>query len=101
LTYYQFTRCLDSFFDGMVSYDSNGSVVEADSPQEAVAVNFEWQLGRGMICLFAAIALKLIQFLCNCCIPTPSITRSVEDQEEYEKLLSEESDDDESLDEWH
>lgn len=102
VTYYHFTQCFDSFFDGPISYNSYGSVVEVDSPQEAVTVNFEWQLGSGSTCLFAAIILKLVQFLCNCCIPTPSITRDVEDQEEYEKLAEESDADDESLlDEWH
>eukprot|EP00980_Cylindrotheca_fusiformis_P027838 scaffold22560_cov135-Cylindrotheca_fusiformis.AAC.49 len=102
LAYFQFSHCLNSFFDGPVSYDSAGSIVKVDSPQAEHTVIFEWQLGLCTFCLFGAAFLKLIQFLCNCCIPTPSITRDLADQEEYEKLAEESDDEDASLlDEWH
>lgn len=86
LTYYQFTtKCLnDVFYDGDVSYARNGEVAEVDSISEVVRVNFDWSVGYGMVCMFAAFGLKVIDFVCNCCIPTPSITRNTYDQKIYE-----------------
>lgn len=95
LTYSEFNKkCLDIFFDELVSYSSTGNVAEPGSLDEAVVVDFKWKIGNGAICLFVAFGLKLIQFLCNCCIPTPAITRNLDEQEEYEKLAEESGDED-------
>jgi hypothetical protein len=95
-TYHQFTNeCLNSFFDNNISYDTSGSVIsDGSSKERAVTVNFEWDWGAGATLLFAALGLKFIQFVCNCCIPTPRITRDLGDQEDYEKLAEESDDED-------
>jgi hypothetical protein len=86
LAYYQFTyNCLQAvFYEGDVSYARNGEVTEVDSISEVVRVNFGWSVGYGMVCLYSAFGLKVVDFICNCCIPTPSITRNTYDQKIYE-----------------
>lgn len=63
-----------------------------------VVVNFDWSIGNGMICLFAGFALKFLDFICNCLIPTPSITRDEKLKREYEQLALAGSDDEADAD---
>ena len=87
LTYHQFTNgCLDAFLDGPTSYNTNGEY----SPSGETVVNFNWKIGNGSICLLLAVGAKTIHLLCNCSITTPTITRNLEDQEDYERLTLEE-----------
>jgi hypothetical protein len=103
LTYIQYTEvCLESFYEGAVSYARDGKVVDsAGSFEETVAIviNFDWRYGNGMICLFAGFGCKVIDLLCNCFIPTPMITRDRNLQEEYEKLVEDESSSEDESDE--
>jgi hypothetical protein len=87
LSYYQFTyACQASFYDGEVLFAKNGMLADPENPS-AVIFDFGWKIGIGMICLFCGFGCKFLDFLCSCCfIPTPSITRSREDQEQYEQL---------------
>jgi hypothetical protein len=88
LTYYQYTyTCLDTFFDGPISFGRNGEVVDEEEVG-AVVVTFDWTVGNGMICLYVGFGLKVINVICNCCIPTPTITRNRQEQEEYETLAA-------------
>jgi hypothetical protein len=99
LTYIQYTEvCLESFYEGAVSYARNGQVVEAGSAFEAIVINFDWRIGNGMICLFAGFGCKVIDLLCNCFVPTPMITRDRNLQEEYETFMADESGDEDSTD---
>lgn len=91
LAYYQFTySCLrDVFYQGEVGYARNGEVTEFDSITEVVRVDFDWSAGYGMICMYAAFGLRVVDFICNCCIPTPVITRNTYDQKIYEVKVQE------------
>ena len=54
-----------------------------DELEDLVIVS-KWERGPGMICLQIATWLRLADTLCNFFVPTPSITRSRKEQEEYE-----------------
>jgi hypothetical protein len=81
--YYYNYVCLASFHQGQVLYDSNRNVV---SEGGVVVVDFDWKMGTGQICLLAGFGLKCINFLCNCCVATPIITRDRVEQWKYERL---------------
>ncbi|CAJ1955962.1 unnamed protein product [Cylindrotheca closterium] len=114
VAYLQFNQCLDSFFDGPVYYDKDdggGYAAALFDPQSNPnaqflnteglrQVDFDWQVGYGLLGLFLAMTFKSIHIICNCCIPTPEITRVRRDQEEYEQLALEESESDNSLYGW-
>lgn len=91
LMYVQFTyNCIrDVFMEGEIAYAPNGEVTEVDSLAEYVRFDFSWTVGYGMLTLYAAFGLKLVDFICNCCIPTPAITRNTYDQKVYETKVKE------------
>ena len=91
LCWYQFTfNCLRPVFhDGNVGFTRGGLIAEVDSIAEVVRVNFDWSVGYGMLCLYAAFGLKVIDFVSNCCLPTPAITRNTYDQKIYETKVQE------------
>lgn len=86
LAWYQFTYgCLKTtFYEGEVGYTRSGQVTEIDSLNEVVRVDFDWGAGYAIICLYSAFGLKVISFLCDCCLPTPIITRNTYEQKVYE-----------------
>lgn len=91
-TYYLFTyECFRPTFYSkhndheVVSFNRHGQIVEFDAIDEVVQITFDWTLGYGMLCLFAAFGIKVIDFLCNCCTPTPAITRNTYEQKIYEQ----------------
>jgi len=103
--YYYHRVCLASLYEGQVIYTSDGTVYEVSSidyyprgynNNNTVLVDFQWKAGVGQILFMIGFALKIIDFICNCCIATPTITRTREQQWEYEDislLLAETMDD--------
>ncbi|KAL3922680.1 MAG: hypothetical protein SGILL_002077 [Bacillariaceae sp.] len=89
LVYYYYTYvCLASFYQGSILYDNDGNVVEenASGGEAVVVVDFAWKMGTGQMCILAGFGLKAIDFLCNCCVATPIISRDREEQWKYERL---------------
>mmetsp|Transcript_17619 Transcript_17619/g.40620 ORF Transcript_17619/g.40620 Transcript_17619/m.40620 type:complete len:755 (-) Transcript_17619:445-2709(-) len=83
--------CLESLYDGEVVFMKGGAVYDGmlEIPEENhLRANFEWKIGVGQILFLIGLVLKLIDFVCNCCIATPAITRSRELQWDYEEDLS-------------
>jgi hypothetical protein len=77
LVVYYFTVCWSSFHNATVSY--NRGMLN-------VLVDYSWRVGTGQICLLTSFGMKVIELGLNCMLPTPSITRSLDEQWEYEKL---------------
>lgn len=98
VTYLQFDQCLNSFYSGPIFYDKDGQAFNPQDYPNAQFLNmdgyreviFQWKVGFGLIGLFLAMAFKSLNFICNCCIPTPGITRNRQAQDEYEELALEE-----------
>jgi len=67
-----------------IDYDEDGVINKSD--YDTVIVDFLWNIGPGQILFLVGFGLKIIDFICNCCIATPIITRSREEQWEYENL---------------
>ncbi len=86
LVYYYYNEvCAASFYSGQVQYAAGGTVV--DSPGTGViVVDFAWKVGTGQICLLVGFGLKAMQFVFNCCVSTPTITRDRKEQWDYERL---------------
>lgn len=106
LYFYNYT-CKASFLKGATGISREGVPVEAGSVSEVVQVNFDWEVGYGMICLFAAFGLKFFALICNHMVPTPLITRNVYEQKVYEQkalkargILLEDHDEDEEVDDY-
>ena len=87
------TSCFSVFYEGIVPYGFQGLALapeEVDELEEKwkimVSMNYEWKAGPGLICVITATFLKIVDILCNMMVPTPKITRSRQEQEDYEKL---------------
>ena len=78
LTVYFFSICWSSFNDDTVFY-SRGAL--------SATVTYIWTVGTGQLCFFVAFGLKIIESVCNCLLPTPLITRSIDEQWQYESLV--------------
>ena len=71
-------------------YDEDEVINKSD--YDTVTVDFLWNIGPGRILFLVGFGLKIIYLICNCCITTPTITRSREEQWEYDNLSLVESD---------
>ena len=87
-----YSSCLGSLHDGEVLYTSEGAAINdannafRDDPEEQFLVaEFDWKMGVGQVLLVIGLVLKLLDFVSNCCIATPTITRSRELQWDYEE----------------
>jgi hypothetical protein len=83
--------CGASFYQGVVFYDAQGNYLPPDTPDSSVyyQIQFDWQWGWGFIILVTATALKALDVIFNCCIPTPNVTRDRREQEIYESIGAE------------
>jgi hypothetical protein len=81
-------QCFESFYDGNIYFDANLTALDDDTGAVYLA-NFDWKAGNGLICLFVATAIKVVDILANVLVPTPTITRNRKEQEEYEALSGE------------
>ena len=97
LSFYTWQRyinsCFSVFYEGIIPYGFHGQALapeEVDEVEERwkimVSLEYAWRAGPGLICVVMATFLKIVDLLCNMMVPTPTITRKREEQEEYEKL---------------
>lgn len=82
-------QCFKSFRQGEYCFDENRELTEcsADNPAFDIEIDFQWYAGTALYGLGVATFAKILDLLCNIIIPTPSITRSREEQEEYERQV--------------
>jgi hypothetical protein len=81
--------CFNSFYDGTVYFDADSNALDDENGATYLA-DFDWEAGNGLICLYLATFIKLIDIIANILVPTPTITRNRKEQEEYEALSGEE-----------
>jgi len=86
--------CLGSLYEGEVPYTNEGEAIGGeilgdndDRWQDIRVASFDWTAGVGQIMFQIGFFLKLIDFVTNCCVATPAITRSRDLQWEYEEGL--------------
>jgi len=81
-------QCHASFRQGWYCFDSALEEIDCDTGDDFfLAAYFNWQAGPGLIGLGVATFAKILDLLCNIIVPTPTITRSPEEQAEYERLV--------------
>eukprot|EP00549_Striatella_unipunctata_P013887 CAMPEP_0118698748 /NCGR_PEP_ID=MMETSP0800-20121206/15412_1 /TAXON_ID=210618 ORGANISM="Striatella unipunctata, Strain CCMP2910" /NCGR_SAMPLE_ID=MMETSP0800 /ASSEMBLY_ACC=CAM_ASM_000638 /LENGTH=62 /DNA_ID=CAMNT_0006598681 /DNA_START=13 /DNA_END=201 /DNA_ORIENTATION=+ len=51
-----------------------------------VLVEWNWTVGPGYVCLLLATMLKIPVMVCHLLLPTPTIARDPNEQEDYERL---------------
>jgi hypothetical protein len=81
--------CFNSFYDGNVYFDADSNALD-DEIGATYLADFAWEAGNGLICLYLATFIKLLDIIANVLVPTPTITRNRKEQEEYEALNAEE-----------
>ena len=87
-TYQQ--RCFNDIETQLENADGGGisSEVQFEWNNETITVeqvNFDWWRGPGLVFLILATFLRFVDALCNFIVPTPSITRDVQEQQAYEQ----------------
>jgi hypothetical protein len=80
------TQCFKSFYGATAPYYKNGTLATNDSGPGVARVRYDWGRGNGLICLYVATFLMIIDVLICLIVPTPTITRDHKEQEEYEAL---------------
>ena len=89
------TLCFDSFYEGTIPLNDDLSVIRDDEANPSSSpslptfvLHFDWHMGPGLICLYLGTILKVIDIAVNILLPTPTITRNADEQEEYEQQHS-------------
>jgi len=77
-------NCFAYLEGGPVAWNEQLQEVDPDSGDAYLIVQPRYRPGFGEICLALATLLKIVDIICNIMLPTPSITRSHEEQAEYE-----------------
>lgn len=83
-------QCFASFRKGWYCFDQELNEIDCDATDDLFygSAYFYWQAGPGLIALGVATFAKVLDLLCNLLVPTPSITRSLKEQWEYERLAT-------------
>ena len=64
---------------------ANDTLLGENAQVEIARVNFDWAPGTGLILIVIATFIKLIDVIHHCLLRTPSITRDLQEQRDYEK----------------
>lgn len=90
------TNCFLSFYSGYTPFDINEDSIAAITnfsgfsngtlSNQTVQVDMTWVAGNGIICMYIATTLKIVDIIANLIVPTPTITRDKEEQLQYERL---------------
>ena len=83
------TECYQpTFYQNEIAFDIEGNVVQRteDDANTALVMEVDWKIGNGLIILWSGAGVKLIHMFCHCCIPTPTMTRNLDEQNQYEDL---------------
>lgn len=76
------SQCFYSFQNGY-RVDNSSIPFELGDGSIVYATSVYWSAGYGLICMVAATTLKFVDIAANWIIPTPTITRSRDEQEQY------------------
>jgi hypothetical protein len=80
-------RCFQGFPEGRMPVTKTLGWSMSDDAAYYI-LNFYWRAGNGMFCIVTATILRMMDCVCHLIIPTPSITRNHEEQEEYGRLAT-------------
>ena len=82
--------CGDKFFRNEVYLDVDGNRVFPDDPDREFTIDYNYTWGWGLMTLFIGACLKFLQAVTHFCIPTPTVTRDLKEQQIYEVVKEEE-----------
>eukprot|EP00544_Gedaniella_sp_CCMP2646_P015477 CAMPEP_0202503394 /NCGR_PEP_ID=MMETSP1361-20130828/41628_1 /ASSEMBLY_ACC=CAM_ASM_000849 /TAXON_ID=210615 /ORGANISM="Staurosira complex sp., Strain CCMP2646" /LENGTH=1063 /DNA_ID=CAMNT_0049136599 /DNA_START=154 /DNA_END=3348 /DNA_ORIENTATION=+ len=83
-------QCFASFRNGWYCFDEQLNEIDCDASDDIFygSALVDWDAGPGLVALGVATFAKVLDLLCNILVPTPSITRSKNEQWEYERLAT-------------
>ena len=83
--------CYTHFYQGIIPFDANGNPLASNVSPSSVSyyLNFDWKMGPGLICLWTGTFCKAVNIVSHLLIPTPTITRDVFEQANYEQFKKE------------
>ena len=83
-------QCFASFRNGWYCFDEQLNEIDCDASDDIFygSALVDWDAGPGLVALGVATFAKVLDLLCNILVPTPSITRSKNEQWEYERLTT-------------
>ena len=76
-------KCFSALFNGVLLFDRSFNLV-GDQKLAFFYIDFGWGPGPGYNCIVAATVLKLVDIACHMLLRTPTITRSRQEQIDYE-----------------
>lgn len=76
--------CGDNFYKNEIYLDVDGNRVEFDDPTREYTIDYNYTWGWGMMTMMIACAFKFLQVITHFCVPTPTITRDLKEQQIYE-----------------
>jgi hypothetical protein len=81
--------CGDVFYKNQVYLDIEGSRVSWDDPNLEYTIDYNYTWGWGLMMMFVGACLKFLEVIAHFCIPTPTITRDLKEQQIYEVVKEE------------
>lgn len=81
--------CGDVFYKNQVYLDINGNRVFSDDPEREYTIDYNYTWGWGLMMMFIGACLKFVEVVAHICIPTPTVTRDLKEQQIYEVVKDE------------
>lgn len=81
--------CSDVFYKNEVYLDLDGNRVASDDPNREFTIDYNYVWGWGLIMMFLGACLKFLEVIVHLCIPTPTVTRDLKEQQIYEVVKEE------------
>ncbi len=81
--------CGDTFFKNEIYLDVDGNRVSVDDPSREYTIDYNYTWGWGLMAMFLGACLKFMEVVAHFCVPTPSITRELKEQQIYEVIREE------------
>lgn len=81
--------CGDYFYKNEIYLDVNGNRVYPDDPNREYTIEYDYTWGWGLMAMLVATCLKFLEVVAHFCIPTPTVTRDLKEQQIYEVIRDE------------
>ena len=82
-------QCADTFFQNEIYLDDSGNRVNADDPNREYTIDYDYTWGWALMAMLGGACFKFLEVMAHFCIPTPSITRVLKEQQVYEVIREE------------
>ena len=81
--------CGNYFYKNEIYLDSSGNRVYPNDPSRVYTIEYHYTWGWALGAMILAACLKFLQVMAHFCVPTPTVTRDLKEQQIYEVVREE------------